>query len=137
MEIIWRRVALNDLEQIRRYIAEENPAAGARITAMIRNAVEQLTDHPNLGRSGRVEGTRELVIADTPYIVAYRVLNNRLRILSVIHVLVGGRSASDPRSRFFGAPSAHRLQVDVPFRPYPPSSLGMKKTSQPGRIGWK
>jgi toxin ParE1/3/4 len=78
-------VALNDLEQIRRYIAEENPAAGARITAMIRNAVEQLTDHPNLGRSGRVEGTRELVIADTPYIVAYRVLNNRLRILSVIH----------------------------------------------------
>src|SRR5690349_21514783 len=85
MEIIWRRVALNDLERIRHYIAQENPAAGARIRAMIRTAVEQLADYPNLGRSGRVEGTREFVIAGTPYIVVYRVLNNRLRILSVIH----------------------------------------------------
>lgn len=85
MEIIWRRVALNDLEEIRRYIADGNPAAGARIRAMIRNAVEQLAVYPNLGRSGRVEGTRELVIAGTPYIVVYRVLSNRLRILAVIH----------------------------------------------------
>ena len=29
MEIIWRRVALNDLEGIRRYIAHENLAAGS------------------------------------------------------------------------------------------------------------
>jgi toxin ParE1/3/4 len=85
MEIIWRRIALNDLENIRRYIAQENPAAGARIRAAIRNAVERLADHPYLGRSGRVEGTRELVIAGTPFIAVYRVLANRLRILAVIH----------------------------------------------------
>jgi toxin ParE1/3/4 len=85
MEIIWRRVALNDLEGIRRYIAHENPTASARIRATIRNAVEQLADHPHLGRPGRVEGTRELVIAGTPFIVVYRVHNNRVRILSVIH----------------------------------------------------
>jgi toxin ParE1/3/4 len=85
MEVIWRRSALNDLGGIRRYIAQENPAAGARIRAMIRNALEQLADYPNLGRSGRVGGTRELVIAGTPYVVVYRVLDNRLRILSVIH----------------------------------------------------
>ena len=85
MEIIWRRVALNDLERIRQYIAQGNPGAGARIRAMIRTAVEQLADYPNLGRSGRVEGTRELVIAGTPYVVVYRVFNNRLRILAVIH----------------------------------------------------
>ena len=85
MEIIWRRVALNDLEEIRRYIAHQNPTAGARIRATIRNAVEQLADHPHLGRPGRVEATRELVIAGTPFMAVYRVLNNRLRILSVIH----------------------------------------------------
>jgi toxin ParE1/3/4 len=85
VEIIGRRVALNDLKGIRRYIAHENPAAGARIRAAIRNAVEQLADHPHLGQPGRVEGTRELVIAGTPFIVVYRVLGNRLRILSVIH----------------------------------------------------
>ena len=85
MEIIWRHVALNDLEAIRRDIAHENPAAGARIRAAIRNAVEQLADHPHLGRPGRVEGTRELVTAGMPFIVVYRVLGNSLRILSVIH----------------------------------------------------
>jgi toxin ParE1/3/4 len=52
---------------------------------MIRNAVLRLADHPNLGLSGRVDGTRELVIPRTPYIVVYRVLDQRLRILSVIH----------------------------------------------------
>jgi len=85
MEIIWRRVALNDLEEIRRRIAHQNPTAGARIRATIRNAAEQLADYPHLGRPGRVEGTRELVIAVTPFMAVYRVLNNRLRILSVIH----------------------------------------------------
>ena len=85
MEIIWRHIALNDLEAIRRYIAQENPAAGARIRATIRNAVERLAQHPHLGRPGRVEGTRELVIAGTPFIVVYRALANRLRILAVIH----------------------------------------------------
>jgi len=53
MEIIWRRIALNDLEAIRRYIAQENPAAGARIRGTIRNAIERLADHPHLGRPGR------------------------------------------------------------------------------------
>jgi len=85
MEITWRRIALSDLEDMRRHIAQENPAAGARIRAAIRNAVERLADHPYLGRSGRVEGTRELVIAGTPFIAVYRVLANRLRILAVIH----------------------------------------------------
>ena len=76
MEIIWRRTALNDLEGIRR--------AGQE-AADEHDAVEQLVDHPHLGRPGRVEGTREFVIAGTPFIVVYRVVNNRLRILSVIH----------------------------------------------------
>jgi len=57
----------------------------ARNRAPIQNAAEQLADHPHLGRPWRVEGRRELVIADTPFILVYRVLNNCVRILSVIH----------------------------------------------------
>jgi len=56
-----------------------------RNRAPIQNAAEQLADHPHLGRPWRVEGRRELVIADTPFILVYRVLNNCVRILSVIH----------------------------------------------------
>jgi len=32
-----------------------------------------LAKNPNVGRLGRVSGTRELVVSRTPYIVVYRV----------------------------------------------------------------
>jgi len=44
-----------------------------------------LSDHPNAGRPGRVHGTRELVITDTPFILPYRVVRNTVQILRVLH----------------------------------------------------
>jgi toxin ParE1/3/4 len=85
MEIIWRRAALNDLEAIREFIAQDDPAAAARVRAAIRAVVDPLANYPNLGRAGRVEGTRELIIAGFPYIVAYRVAEKQVRVLSIIH----------------------------------------------------
>jgi plasmid stabilization system protein ParE len=38
-----------------------------------------------MGRPGRIEGTRELVISRTPYIAAYRIVGNTVRILRVLH----------------------------------------------------
>ena len=85
MEIIWRPTALEDLEEIHGYISKDNPPAADRIKARIRTAVERLAPYPNLGRPGRVDETRELVVAGTSYIVAYAVLGNQLMVLSVIH----------------------------------------------------
>jgi toxin ParE1/3/4 len=85
MEIVWRRAALNDLEAIREFITLDNPAAATHVRIAIRTAIERLADYPNLGRVGRVEGTRELVVPDLPYIVAYRLVQNQVRILAVIH----------------------------------------------------
>ena len=85
MEIIWRRGALRDLEAARRYIAQDNPAAANRMREAIMTAVRRLADHPALGRPGRVENTRELIVAGTPYIVAYTVIGGEIMILSVIH----------------------------------------------------
>ena len=48
-------------------------------------AVDKLRDHPHLGRPGRIAGTRELVIAETPYIIPYRVVDDDVQILAVIH----------------------------------------------------
>lgn len=85
MEIIWRRAALNDLEAVREFIAQSNPQAAARVHNAIREAVDRLAQHPHFGRAGRVEGTRELIIAGAPYIVVYRVIENQIRILAIIH----------------------------------------------------
>jgi len=85
MEIIWRRTALNHLDAIREFIAEDNPDAAARVCAAIEGAVSSLAEHPHLGRAGRVEGTRELILGSFPYIVAYRVAEDSVRILAVVH----------------------------------------------------
>ena len=85
MEIVWRPIALEDLEQARRYIAKHDPGAAGRLWGRILNSVERLAMLPGLGRPGRVEGTRELIVPRTPYIVAYTVIGAQVMILSVIH----------------------------------------------------
>ncbi len=51
----------------------------------IQGQVEGLIQFPEMGRPGRVEGTRELVIQHTPYIAAYGIEGNTVRILRVLH----------------------------------------------------
>jgi addiction module RelE/StbE family toxin len=51
----------------------------------IRAQVRQLLQFPETGRPGRIEGTRELVISRTPYIAAYRIMGETVRILRVLH----------------------------------------------------
>jgi toxin ParE1/3/4 len=85
MIIVWSPQAINDLAALRAYIAEDNPAAAQRVVLNIIGSIEQLVDHPQMGRAGRVLGTRELVVPRTPYIVPYRIRNNRLQVLRLYH----------------------------------------------------
>jgi toxin ParE1/3/4 len=48
-------------------------------------AVRRLLDFPESGRPGRVAGTRELVVPHTPFIAAYAVTADRVRILRILH----------------------------------------------------
>src|ERR1041385_8611393 len=82
----WSAGAIADLVEIRRYIGEDNPTAAREVADRIKRAVQFLGDQPQLGRSGRRAGTRELVVSGTPYIVAYAVLGgNAVEILAVMH----------------------------------------------------
>lgn len=85
MKLAWTRLALADLDSAYAYIADENPSAAARSIERIRKALEAVRRHPEIGRPGRVEGTRELIVPGTPFIVAYRPKAKRIEILSVIH----------------------------------------------------
>ena len=87
MKILWLKSAEADLNEAFDYLLDRNPQAALRIYGVIRQKVELLADPPYLGRAGRVENTRELVIAGTPYIVAYTMdrLIDAVVILRVLH----------------------------------------------------
>ncbi|MGD9539234.1 MAG: type II toxin-antitoxin system RelE/ParE family toxin [Alphaproteobacteria bacterium] len=85
MRIVWRRRALIDLNGIEAFIENDNPAAARAMEQRIKEAVSLLAVHPGMGRPGRVPNTRELIVADTPYIVAYMILRDHIEILTVLH----------------------------------------------------
>lgn len=85
MRILWTAPARWDLRAQVFYVVERNPDAARKLQAAIRHGVEALADYPNRGRPGRYEGTRELVIAGTPYVVVYRIREGSVRILRVLH----------------------------------------------------
>ena len=85
MKLDWTPLAISHLRSTHQHIARDNPAAAEKIIAQILSAAERLADYPSMGRSGRIEGTRELVIPGTPFIVTYRIRRNDLQILAVMH----------------------------------------------------
>ena len=85
MQIKWLLIALEDLAQAGEYIAQYNPDAATRVIKRIWKATRILAEQPGMGRPGRVQGTRELVVTGTPYIVPYRVAENTVQILRVMH----------------------------------------------------
>jgi toxin ParE1/3/4 len=59
--------------------------AAERMIERIRDVADQLANYPSLGRTGRVPGTRELIIGGTPFIVPYRIREDVVEIIVVFH----------------------------------------------------
>ena len=85
MTVVWSRRAIENLVALRGYIAEDSPRSAGSVAHKILGAVELLTAQPHIGRPGRITGTRELVVAGTPYVIPYRVRGGRLELLAVFH----------------------------------------------------
>jgi toxin ParE1/3/4 len=85
LKILWLEKAVIDLEEAYEFILYDDPSAGAGEVGKILKSVELLADNPALGKAGRVPKTRELVVSGTPYLVIYRVKNDRLEVLRVFH----------------------------------------------------
>jgi toxin ParE1/3/4 len=85
MYIEWSVHALEDRVALFDYIEADNPAAAHRLDDRVEAAVERLAEFPEMGRPGRIDGTRELVIAQTPYIVTYTFIKDCVTILRILH----------------------------------------------------
>ena len=85
IKIEWTQPAKDDLVSIVTYIATDNPIHAQLFKNQIEQQVTLLTVFPEVGRNGRVHGTREFVVSDN-YILIYQFLNsNLLKIVRVLH----------------------------------------------------
>ena len=85
VRIRWLRTASSNLDAAMEYIARDNPDAAKKVYAYIRARVAELAKHPEIGRPGRVFGTRELVIEKYPYLIPYRIRDKEVQIIRVFH----------------------------------------------------
>jgi addiction module RelE/StbE family toxin len=85
LRIEWSAFALADRHAIFDYIGQDSPRATVAVDDRIREQVERLSGFPMSGPPGRIDGTREPVIKGTPYIAAYMIVEQRIRILRIIH----------------------------------------------------
>ena len=82
---LFSEVALKDLIEIVSFIANKNPQAAIKVKEEIISRANILSEHPEIGRLGRVQGTRELVLTGISHILIYRVVNERPQIIRVLH----------------------------------------------------
>jgi len=80
----WRQAARDDLLAIVDYISDDNPAAAQALKDEIEAKVSRLPDHPRLYRSGRVAGTREMVVHRS-YLVIDAEDKDGISILRILH----------------------------------------------------
>ena len=77
--------AANQLRNIFEFIAADNPVAAYRTVRRIREAILLTARMPSSGRLGRVDGTREITVSGTSYLVAYKVVDNLIHVLAILH----------------------------------------------------
>jgi toxin ParE1/3/4 len=85
MRIRWTFNAAEDLEHIWNYLRVHHPDFAERTVRRVYDEIRALIQAPRLGRIGREDGTRELVISGLPYIAVYRVKDKTVEVLHIFH----------------------------------------------------
>ena len=98
MRVRWTTDAPDDLERICDYIATSRPGAAQNVAATIVRRIADLETFPQLGRQGRVDGTRELTFASLPFVAVYEVHSEEVHVLRILHGARQWPPANDQRT---------------------------------------
>jgi toxin ParE1/3/4 len=85
MPVVWTEAAEADLDAIVSYIADESVSNAVAFDARIRDRVRMLSGYPEIGRCGRFEGTLELLVPHDRCVVVYRLQDEQVQVLRMIH----------------------------------------------------
>jgi toxin ParE1/3/4 len=73
MRLRWTSPAASDLYRIVERIQNDNPEAAREVAKTLYEECDRLQKFPRSDRTGRMNGTRELVFPGLPYIVVYQI----------------------------------------------------------------
>jgi len=85
MKLVWTERAEADLDGQCRYIAESDPVGALSLGVQVFERIGALADNPCRGRSGRVDGTRELPLPGLPWIAVYEIDGDTVFVLRLLH----------------------------------------------------
>jgi toxin ParE1/3/4 len=79
--------ALNDLEDIREWFRESDPATADRIISRIRQTIAMFESFPLMGHEGKVRDTREFKVTGLPYLPDFPILSSMSQQLTPVSIL--------------------------------------------------
>jgi addiction module RelE/StbE family toxin len=85
MNVKFTRKAQADLDQLRAFISQENPAAASRLVTRLLELSWRLADNPKEGRRTDEPGVHVLIVARLNYLIFYRLSETELQILHIRH----------------------------------------------------
>ncbi|MEI7844113.1 MAG: type II toxin-antitoxin system RelE/ParE family toxin [Gallionellaceae bacterium] len=84
-QLKFTRNAFSNIVAAEDYIAQDNPTAAAKVAQAIFKTAGQLEANPEIGRMGRVSGTRELPVKKYPFTLIYRIRGDAVVVYAVLH----------------------------------------------------
>jgi addiction module RelE/StbE family toxin len=84
MNLVWTKVARADRRKVFEYIQADSPRAACKMDMVFSEKAAILPRFPEIGRLGRVPGTREL-LAHRHYFLIYRIRGKTIQILRLLH----------------------------------------------------
>jgi toxin ParE1/3/4 len=86
MSVVFRDEAISDLDEIARYIGQNNPAAADRVIARIHRVIHRTIDRfPHSGRLNPANSTREFAVPGLPYLIIYLPAADVVDIIAIFH----------------------------------------------------
>jgi len=85
VRVVVAESAAADFLSITDYFGARSPSATDAMVDRILAVAQVLGSHPWIGHAGRMPGTREFVVARTPYVIVYSITGELLTILRVLH----------------------------------------------------
>jgi len=83
MRVILLPLAIEDLQQLRNYIAQFNPEAAKDVADKIKKSLNMLSEQPHMGHPAEDDDVLEWHIPTTNYSLPYQVVDNTVQILRV------------------------------------------------------